>query len=291
MNLITSKDVERLNTSQYDNEFDLEVRLKDLIGNEEAKEFLRNQYKLMRVKERRKRLGLSTDINRYMNIIFTGDIGTGKKTVLNILSETLYSMGVVKAKSIVDLSKEEIIDNMKNGISIEDILNRQVGKVVYIDNAEFLLEDTSNRIIKDLIKFIDMHSNRIVITLSGKSKDIKRLMQVNPELNYRFPSMLNFKDYKKDELFNMSLSILESKKYILDDEAKETLKKAIIELDENRNLSLRNGLMIKQYLDILIREQSIRICDHKINPKEMSVIISSDIIKSKDQFLLKNIFE
>ena len=49
--------------------------------------------------------------------------------------------------------------------------------------------------------------------------------------------------------------------------------------------------MIKQYLDILIREQSIRICDHKINPKEMSVIISSDIIKSKDQFLLKNIFE
>lgn len=291
MNLITSKDVERLNTSQYDNEFDLEVRLKDLIGNEEAKEFLRNQYKLMRVKERRKRLGLSTDINRYMNIIFTGDIGTGKKTVLNILSETLYSMGVVKAKSIVDLSKEEIIDNMKNGISIEDILNRQVGKVVYIDNAEFLLEDTSNRIIKDLIKFIDKHSNRIVITLSGKSKDIKRLMQVNPELNYRFPSMLNFKDYKKDELFNMSLSILESKKYILDDEAKETLKKAIIELDENRNLSLRNGLMIKQYLDILIREQSIRICDHKINPKEMSVIISSDIIKSKDQFLLKNIFE
>ncbi|WP_195263515.1 AAA family ATPase [Clostridium sp. 1001275B_160808_H3] len=291
MNLITYKDVEKLNTSQYDNEFDLEEKLKDLIGNEEAKEFLRNQYKLMRVKERRKRLGLSTDINRYMNIIFTGDIGTGKKTVLNILSETLYSIGVVKAKSIVDLNKEEIIDNMKNGISFEDILNKQVGKVVYIDNAEFLLEDTSNRIIKDLIKFIDKNSNRIVITLSGKSKDIKSLMQLNPELNYRFPSMLNFKDYNKDELFNMALSILENKKYVIDDESKETLNKTIIELDDNRNLSLRNGLMIKQYLDILIREQSIRICDSKINPKEMNTIISSDITKSKNQFLLKNIFD
>ncbi|WP_195430502.1 AAA family ATPase [Clostridium sp. D46t1_190503_E9] len=291
MNLITSKDVEKLNTSQYDNEFDLEKRLKDLIGNEEAKEFLRNQYKLMRVKERRKRLGLSTDINRYMNIIFTGDIGTGKKTVLNILSETLYSMGVVKAKSIVELNKEEIIDNIKDGISFEDILNKQIGKVVYIDSAEFLLEDTSNRIIKDLIKFIDKNSNRIVITLSGKSKDIKSLMQLNPELNYRFPSMLNFKDYNKDELFNMALSILENKKYVIDDESKETLNKTIIELDDNRNLSLRNGLMIKQYLDILIREQSIRICDSKINPKEMNTIISSDITKSKNQFLLKNIFD
>jgi SpoVK/Ycf46/Vps4 family AAA+-type ATPase len=291
MNLITSKDIEKLNTSQYDNEFDLEERLKDLIGNEEAKEFLRNQYKLMRVKEKRKKLGLSTDITRYMNIIFTGEIGTGKKTVLNILSETLYSMGVVKAKNIVEINKEEIIDNMKNGVSFEDILNKQIGKVVYIDSAEFLLQDTSNRIIKDLIKFIDKNSNKIVLTLSGKSKNIKKLMKSNPELNYRFPSMLNFEDYKKDDLFNMALSILESKRYILDNESKETLNKAIVELYDNRNLSLRNGLMIKQYLDILIREQSIRICDPKINPKEMSIIISSDIIKSKNQFLSKNIFE
>ncbi|EOR25590.1 stage V sporulation protein K [Clostridium sartagoforme AAU1] len=89
----------------------------------------------------------------------------------------------------------------------------------------------------------------------------------------------------------MALSILESKRYILDNESKETLNKAIVELYDNRNLSLRNGLMIKQYLDILIREQSIRICDPKINPKEMSIIISSDIIKSKNQFLSKNIFE
>ncbi|MDZ7548669.1 stage V sporulation protein K, partial [Clostridium perfringens] len=135
MNLITAKDIEKLNTSQHDNEFDLEERLRTLVGNEDAKEFLRNQYKLMRVKEKRKKLGLSTDINRYMNIIFTGEIGTGKKTVLNILSETLYSMGIVKAKNIVEVNKDELIDNINLGISLEDILNKQIGKVVYIDVA------------------------------------------------------------------------------------------------------------------------------------------------------------
>ncbi|WP_460288209.1 AAA family ATPase [Clostridium sp. CTA-7] len=291
MNLITAKDIEKLNTSQHDNEFDLEERLRTLVGNEDAKEFLRNQYKLMRVKEKRKKLGLSTDINRYMNIIFTGEIGTGKKTVLNILSETLYSMGIVKAKNIVEVNKDELIDNINLGISLEDILNKQIGKVVYIDVAEFLLEENLSRIIKDLIKFIDKNSNKIVITLSGKSKDIKKLMYLNPELNYRFPSMLSFKDYNKEELFNMSLSILESKGYILDETSNEALDQAILELYHNRNLNLRNGLMIKQYLDILIREQSIRICDPKINNKEMSIIIPQDIIKSKNEFLFKNILE
>lgn len=288
MNLITSKDIENLNTSKYDNKFQLEERLGNLVSNEEAKEFLRDQYKLIRVKEKRKKLGLSTDINKYMNIIFTGDIGTGKKTVLNILSEIFYSMGVVKAKNIVEINKDEIIDTMKSGISLEDILNKQIGKVVYIDRAEFLLEATSNKIIKDLIKFIDKNSNRIIITLSGNEKDIKKLMYLNPELNYRFSSMLNFKDYTQNQLFDMALNILERKRYILDNDSKEALNKAIIELHENKNLTLKNGLMIKQYLDILIMQQSIRICDTKINTKEMNIIIADDIIKSENQFLLKN---
>ena len=111
------RDIEKLNTSQHDNEFDLEKRLNNLVGNEEAKEFLRNQYKLIRVKEKRKKLGLSTDINRYMNIIFTGEIGTGKKTVLNIFSEILYGMGIVKAKNIVEINKDEAIDCINNNTS------------------------------------------------------------------------------------------------------------------------------------------------------------------------------
>ncbi|WP_322379279.1 hypothetical protein, partial [Clostridium perfringens] len=79
--------------------------------------------------------------------------------------------------------------------------------------------------------------------------------------------------------------------YILDETSNEALDQAILELYHNRNLNLRNGLMIKQYLDILIREQSIRICDTKINNKEMSIIIPQDIIKSKNEFLFKNILE
>ncbi|MBE6053238.1 MAG: AAA family ATPase [Clostridium sartagoforme] len=290
INLITAKDIEKLNTSQYDNEFDLEKPLKNLVGNEEAKEFLRNQYKLIRVKEKRRKLGLSNDINRYMNIIFTGEIGTGKKTVLNIFSEILYSMGIVKSKNIVEINKDEAIDCINNNTSFEEVLNKHIGKVIYIDNAEFLLKPYTNKIIKDLIKFMDKNSNNSVLTLSGREDDIRRLMSLNPKLNYRFSSMLNFKDYSKEELINMTLGILDSKGYSLDVDSKNELSKTITELYDNKNLTLKNALMVKQYLDILIREQSIRICDTRINNKEMNLIITEDLIKSKEKFILKNIY-
>ena len=130
-----------------------------------------------------------------MNIIFTGEIGTGKKTVLNIFSEILYGMGIVKAKNIVEINKDEAIDCINNNTSFQEVLNKQIGKVIYIDGSEFLLRPYSNKIIKDLIKFMDKNSNNSVLTLSGREEDIRKLMYLNPELNYRFSAMLNFKDY------------------------------------------------------------------------------------------------
>lgn len=103
--------------------------------------------------------------------------------------------------------------------------------------------------------------------------------------------MLNFNDYSKEELINMALGILESKGYILDENSRTELTNTIGELYINKNLTLKNALMVKQYLDILIREQSIRICDIRINSKEMNLIITEDLIKSKEKFILKNIYK
>ena len=41
MNLINTKDIKAMNAIKYDNHFDLEKKLNDLIGNEELKDFLR----------------------------------------------------------------------------------------------------------------------------------------------------------------------------------------------------------------------------------------------------------
>ncbi|MEN2257290.1 hypothetical protein AAIB48_05800 [Paraclostridium benzoelyticum] len=54
MNLITVKDIEKINMSDYENTFDLEEKLSNLKGNCKAKDFLRSQYKLMKIEEKEK---------------------------------------------------------------------------------------------------------------------------------------------------------------------------------------------------------------------------------------------
>ncbi len=111
-----------------------------------------------------------------MNMVFTGESGTGKKTVLNIYSEMLYSMGIIKAKNIVQIDKYEFMAMINSGMKVEDILNKHVGKILYIDKWNtFFGEERYNEIVSDLIKFIDNNSNRIVIVLGGirgKMKDL-----------------------------------------------------------------------------------------------------------------------
>lgn len=289
MNLITAKDVENINVIDDDNIFNLDSKLELLVGNEDAKEFLKNQYKLLKVRERRKKLGLGSDINRYMNIIFTGENGTGKKTVANILSEMYYSMGIVKAKNIVEMDKYEFMAMINKGIKIEDIFSKFSGKMLFLNRVDLLLEEQQyNKIVSDFIKFLDKN-NKVILILSGEKEGMKKLVLSNPAFNYRFPTWFDFEDYDYMGLCNIALSILSKKGYSLSKDAEEEINKTIIDIYGNPNLVIKNGLMIKQYLDNLIRTQSIRICDEEFNRDSINFITLDDIVNSKKEFLKRNI--
>ncbi len=90
-------------------------------------------------------------------------------------------------------------------------------------------------------------------------------------------------------LCNIALSILSKKGYSLSKDAEEEINKTIIDIYGNPNLVIKNGLMIKQYLDNLIRTQSIRICDEEFSRDSINFITLDDIINSKKEFLKRNI--
>ena len=71
----------------------------------------------------------------------------------------------------------------------------------------------------------------------------------------------------------------------------EELKKAIVNLSNISNLSVKNALMITKFLDKVVRIQSIRVYNDKITPKDINIINDLDIRKSKEQFIKENIVE
>ena len=288
MNLITTKDIENINLSDYDNKFNLDKKLDGVISNENAKNFLKDQYKFMKVMAKKKRFGMPTDLNKYMNIIAMGSEGTGKKRTFNIYTEMLFTLGITKSKNMVIVDKYDIVNSFKNKLKFDDLFNKHIGKVVFIENADLLLEEENHKeILNSLIKFIDNNHSKIVIVLSGEKIGIRNLIQSDEGLSYRFPVKVEFKDYKIDELLNIALNTLTLKGYNLNDEAKSKMEETLIEIYADSEVILKNGLLINQYLDYLIRSQSIRICDENFNNKEINIITCDDVINSKRKFLIR----
>ncbi|MGL6107069.1 AAA family ATPase [Romboutsia sp.] len=287
MNLITVKDIEKVDVSEYENEFNLEEKLEKLIYNEKAKNFLNNQYKFIKIEERRAKAGIKNEINKYNNIIFTGNAGSGKKNILSLLSEMYYSRGLIKAKSIVEFDINEISSMINKGEKIEDVLNKSLEKVILIDKAHLLIEkENYEEIVSSLIKFIDKNKNRLYLALVGQQEGIRKLLSLNPPLNYRFPIYFNFEDYTSEELYNICVNILIDKGFEIDNCNKKVLSETITEIYK-KNPTLKNGLLIKNFLDQLIRAQSIRIYDENIESKNINVISKEDIIESKEELLLR----
>lgn len=290
MNLITTKDIDNINYFTSANDFNLEEKLKKIAANERAKDFLRNQYKIIKTKEKREKLGIKSQLSKYSNMVFTGNNGTGKKTTLKILSSMYYSVGLIKSKNIVEMDEIEITSLLDGGVQIEDILKDYLGKMVLIDKAHLFIDKyNKNEMISSLIKFIDKNNNKIIIVLCGEKEGMRELVLSNPSLSCRFPIWLDFQDYNKDELFEIAINLINHRGYEINKDGEEELKKAIVNLSNISNLSVKNALMITKFLDKVVRVQSIRVYNDKIIGKNINLINEIDIRKSKEQFIKENI--
>lgn len=291
MNLITTKDIDDINEFTSANDFNLEGKLKKIGANEKAKNFLRNQYKIIKTKEKREKLGVKSQLSKYSNMVFTGNNGTGKKTTLKILSNMYYSVGLLKSKNIVEMDEMEITSLLDGGVHIEDILKDYLGKMVLIDKAHLFIDKyNNNEIISSLIKFIDKNNNKIIIVLCGEKEKMKGLVLGNPHLSCRFPIWLDLEDYNENELFEIAINLINYRGYEINQDGEEELKKAIVELANIPNLSVKNALLITKFLDKVVRMQSIRVYNDKIVLEGINMINDIDIRKSKEQFINENVF-
>lgn len=292
MNLITTKDIDNINEFTSANDFNLEEKLKKIAANERAKDFLRNQYKIIKTKEKREKLGIKSQLSKYSNIVFTGNSGTGKKTTLKILSSMYYNVGLIKSKNIVEMDEIEITSLLDGGVQIEDILKDYLGKMVLIDKAHLFIDKyNKNEMISSLIKFIDKNNNKIIIVLCGEKEGMRELVLSNPSLSCRFPIWLDFQDYNKDELFEIAINLINYRGYEINQDGEEELRKSIVDLSNISDLSVKNALMITKFLDKVVRIQSIRVYNDKIIGKNINLINEIDIRKSKEQFVKENLMK
>jgi len=262
-------------------EFDLEENLKEIIGLDDVKDFLRKQYDILKAQKLRRDAGKLVDVTQTLNMIFTGNPGTGKTTIARVVAKMLKEMGVLKSGHFVETDRKGLVAEYvgQTAVKTEDVFRSALGGILFIDEAYALTNGNDSfgkEAVDTLVKLIEDNRGEIVVIIAGYKKEMGEFLEVNSGLTSRFPISIDFPDYNAEELFEIFESMVSSRGFMLAEDAVEFAKNQIKSLHKKSNHSSGNGRMIRNFLDDIVRNQSSRILKEEIEEDNMNIITKSD---------------
>lgn len=260
--------------------FDLEKKLSEIIGLHSVKRLLRDQYKLIIAQEKRKSVGIHTEIDQNLNMVFAGNPGTGKTSIARLVAEMLNSIGLLKTGQLIETDRSSFVTGEKGSTAkrTEEVFKKAIGGVLFIDEAYTLANDELGiEAIETLLKLIEDYGNSVVVILAGYEKELEDFFDVNIGLKSRFPLWTKFEDYNPEELLDMAVKIINNKGFKLSKNGYVWLKKSFENIYEESDAQSGNGRMVRNYVENLIRIQSIRISETDISTYDMNLITAKDI--------------
>ncbi|MBF0779665.1 MULTISPECIES: AAA family ATPase [unclassified Granulicatella] len=282
----TTQDLELLTVADFDllekEAFNLEEKLSTIIGLDNVKEFIRAQYHVIRAREKRQKASLTVDTTQSLNMIFSGNPGTGKTTMARVVADMFHAMGVLKSGHLVEVDKKDLISEYvgQTATKTQEVFKSALGGVLFIDEAYAITNDGSlfgQECIDVLVKLIEDYRGEIVVILAGYEKEMNDFMKVNSGLDSRFPLKIEFPDYSADELFEIGKQMMNKKGFVFSDDAILSFKEAIYHLKRHATVTSGNARMVRNFLDEVIRNQSTRIAMSDVSDEELSVITLLDI--------------
>ncbi|GAA0748935.1 AAA family ATPase [Clostridium sartagoforme] len=277
-------------------EFDLDEELDKIIGLDDVKEFVRNLEKQLVAKEKRKQLGIKVESSQSLNMIFTGNPGTGKTTVARLIGNLMSRMGILKSGQVVEVDRSTLVGQYAGETTKKttEVFKSALGGVLFIDEAYSLMSSENDPLGKEavdtLVKLIEDFREDIIVILVGYDKEMKEFLNTNSGLRSRFPLNVNFKDYEVSELLQIGKLMIKSKGFVLAGNSEDELEDAIRKEKQKSGLQSGNGRMVRNIIEKAIREQSSRIAGMDIVDKDSAILLTEEdfgvYVKSTNDFNL-----
>ena len=264
-----------------------DVELNGLIGLQDLKQEIHKMQARMQFSKIRKKK--NNDFDSANHMVFMGNPGTGKTSVVKIITGILYENKLIRKNQYI-----EVDGNFFNGDTagestdkIKYIIDKARGGVLFIDEAYALLNSyESQEVIATLIAAMENYRKDFVVILAGYTKEMEMLINSNEGFRSRIRYFLNFPDYSLDELWQIFVKMSNSKGFAVEDDVKDVFTSYMLEEMQNKNYG--NARTVRTVLDKAIDNHSVNFIDEIISKNDKFRLVNADL-PVNDKIKLKSI--
>ncbi len=280
---ITAEEAERISSEGFDETAIDEAlkRLDSMVGLAKVKSAIHNFVNISRY--------LNSQGERYrgkglLKWNFTGNTGTGKSTVAQILADILKAMNLVQNNEVTEVKGEEIfnVSDYECNEVIRAAVKRSRKGVLFIDGDAPEFRPERYRLTSEQVRFklaalaAEDNSSGALIIAECTTPNLSIAHSLASNGIYDFDHTFIFDDYTADELYSILLQCLAGYKVSVSGEAEAILKEYIGNLCANRGLAFANARTMKN-LSRAIFETLILRMTHSSGTGNERVVEACDV--------------
>ena len=201
-----------------------------------------------------------------VHMCFLGNPGSGKTEVARLIAGILYENRVLPTHNVIEVDRSGLVSQYFGATAekTRKVIDRAMGGVLFVDEAYALgnnsdsggLTDYGKEAIDTLVKAMEDCRGKFCVIFAGYRNEMQQMLSVNPGLKSRIQFTLDFPNYSREELEEITQLMLRNRKYSMGDAAMSRMLDITDVRRKDPNFA--NAREIRNILDQVIMCQNLR---------------------------------